>query len=350
MIETRATLTELEHHDAFAARHIGPGGTDLGDMLHAVGAADLDELVGQTVPEAIRLADPLSLPAPLTEVEVIARLRETASRNTVMTSLIGLGYHDTITPPVIQRNILEDPAWYTAYTPYQPEISQGRLEALLNFQTLVADLTGLPLANASLLDEGTAAAEAMTMAKRVSKATSPVFFVDADCHPQTIAVVATRAEPIGIEVVVGDPLTELPAEMFGALVAYPGSSGELRDLAPVAERVHAAGGLVVVVADPLAMVMTTPPAELGADIAVGSMQRFGVPMGYGGPHAGFIATSDDHANNGTRRRDMPGGRSAMTVVPMQTQARPRATITSRKASVNRRTPSVSSPSAPPSMA
>ena len=300
MIEPRATLTELEDHDAFAARHIGPGGTDLGDMLELVGAADLDELVGQTVPEAIRLSAPLALPDPLTEVEVIARLRETASRNTVMTSLIGLGYHDTITPPVIQRNILEDPAWYTAYTPYQPEISQGRLEALLNFQTLVAELTGLPLANASLLDEGTAAAEAMTMAKRVTKSTSPVFFVDGDCHPQTIAVVATRAEPIGIQVVVGDPLTELPAELFGVLVAYPGSSGVLRDLAPVAERVHGAGGLVVVVADPLAMVATTPPAELGADIAVGSMQRYGVPMGYGGPHAGFIATRDEHA------RALPG--------------------------------------------
>jgi glycine dehydrogenase len=300
MIETRATLTELEDHDAFTARHIGPGGNDLGEMLSVVGAADLDELVSQTVPDSIRLAAPLALPAPLTEVEVIARLRETAGRNTVLTSLIGLGYHDTVTPPVIQRNILEDPAWYTAYTPYQPEISQGRLEALLNFQTLVADLTGLPLANASLLDEGTAAAEAMTMAKRVSKATSPVFFVDADCHPQTIAVVATRAEPIGIQVVVGDPLTELPAELFGVLVAYPGSSGVLRDLAPVAERVHASGGLVVVVADPLAMVATTSPADLGADIAVGSMQRFGVPMGYGGPHAGFIATRDEHA------RALPG--------------------------------------------
>ena len=300
MIDTRPTLTDLEDHAAFAGRHVGPGDVDLGDMLDTVGAGSLDELVDQTVPASIRLAGPLALPAPLTEAEAIARLRQVASRNTVMTSLIGLGYHDTITPPVIQRNILESPAWYTAYTPYQPEISQGRLEALLNFQTLVADLTGLPLANASLLDEGTAAAEAMTMAKRVSKSPSPVFFVDADCHPQTIAVVAVRAEPIGIQVVVGDPLTEVPEAMFGALLAFPGSSGVLRDLAPVAAQVRAAGGLVVIAADPLAMVVTTPPGEMGADIVVGSMQRYGVPMGYGGPHAGFMATRDEHA------RALPG--------------------------------------------
>ena len=300
MNDTRPTLTDLEDHAAFAGRHIGPGGADLGDMLHAVDVGSLDELVEQTVPASIRLAEALALPAPLTETEVITRLRQVASRNTVLISLIGLGYHDTITPPVIQRNILEDPAWYTAYTPYQPEISQGRLEALLNFQTLVADLTGLPLANASLLDEGTAAAEAMAMAQRLSKSTSLVFFVDADCHPQTIAVVETRAEPIGIQIVVGDPLARLPEAMFGALLAFPGSSGVLRDLAPVAEQVHAGGGLVIIAADPLAMVVTSAPAEMGADIAVGSMQRYGVPMGYGGPHAGFIATRDDHA------RALPG--------------------------------------------
>jgi glycine dehydrogenase len=300
MIDTRPTLTDLEDHAAFTGRHIGPAGADVADMLDAVGAGNLADLVDQTVPAAIRRDAPLALPDPLTEAEAIARLRNVASRNSVMTSLIGLGYHDTITPPVIQRNILEDPAWYTAYTPYQPEISQGRLEALLNFQTLVAELTGLPLANASLLDEGTAAAEAMTMAQRISKSTSPVFFVDADCHPQTIAVVATRAEPMGIQIVVGDPLDDLPDGLFGALLAFPGSSGLLRDLAPVSERVHAAGGLSVFVSDPLAMVATTPPAEMGADIAVGSMQRYGVPMGYGGPHAGFIATRDDHA------RALPG--------------------------------------------
>ena len=300
MIDIRPTLADLEGHAEFADRHIGPDAVEVAAMLDTVGAAGLGELIDQTVPAAIRLGEPLALPDAVSETEAIARLRDIASRNTVMTSLIGLGYHDTITPPVIQRNILENPAWYTAYTPYQPEISQGRLEALLNFQTLVADLTGLPLANASLLDEGTAAAEAMTMAQRAGKSTSAVFFVDADCHPQTIAVVATRAEPVGIEVVVGDPATDLPDELFGALLAFPGSSGVLRDLAPAAERVHAAGGLVVVACDPLAMVLTTPPAEMGADIAVGSMQRFGVPMGFGGPHAGFMATRDDYA------RALPG--------------------------------------------
>ena len=300
MTDHRPSLADLEDRAQFADRHIGPGATDIPEMLAAVGAADLPGLVDETVPASIRLAGPLALPDPLTETEAVARLREIAARNTVMTSLIGLGYHDTITPPVIQRNVLENPAWYTAYTPYQPEISQGRLEALLNFQTLVAGLTGLPLANASLLDEGTAAAEAMTMARRIGKAASQAFFVDADCHPQTIAVVATRAEPIGIEVVVGDPARDLPDGAFGALLAYPGSSGVLRDLAPVAERVHGWGGLVVVACDPLAMVVTAPPARMGADIAVGSMQRYGVPMGFGGPHAGFIATRDEHA------RALPG--------------------------------------------
>jgi glycine dehydrogenase len=300
MIDTRPTLTDLEHADEFIERHIGPSDGDAAAMLEAVGAASIDELIDQTVPGSIRQADPLRLPAPASEAEAVAGLRANASRNTVMTSLIGLGYYDSITPPVIQRNILENPAWYTAYTPYQPEISQGRLEALLNYQTVVADLTGLPLANASLLDEGTAAAEAMAMARRVSKSGSPIFFVDADCHPQTIAVVATRAEPIGIDLVVGNLEDGLPGECFGALLAYPGSSGELRDLAPMAEKVHASGGLVAIVADPLAMLLTTPPAEMGADIAVGSMQRYGVPMGFGGPHAGFIATRDEHA------RALPG--------------------------------------------
>jgi glycine dehydrogenase len=300
MTDSRTPLSVLEDHAAFAARHIGPSPAEVDAMLAVVGAGNLDELIDQTVPAAIRLDEPPALPAPAGEGEAIARLREIAALNTPARSLIGLGYHGTITPPVIQRNILENPAWYTAYTPYQPEISQGRLEALLNFQTLVADLCGLPLANASLLDEGTAAAEAMTLARRVSRADSPVFFVDADCHPQTIAVVATRAEPIGIDVVVGDPASELPAEMFGALLAYPGSSGAVRDIAPVAARVRAAGGLAVVVADPLALVVATPPGEQGADVVVGSMQRFGVPMGFGGPHAGYIATREEHA------RALPG--------------------------------------------
>jgi glycine dehydrogenase len=299
MTTTRPTLTDLEDRAQFAGRHIGPDGPDMRHMLREVGAAGLDELIEQTVPASIRLEGDLDLADPLSEPEALARLRELAGRNRVMTSLIGLGYHDTITPPVIQRNVLEDPAWYTAYTPYQPEISQGRLEALLNFQTLVADLTGLPLSNASLLDEGTAAAEAMTMARRASRSGSAVFFVDGDCHPQTVAVVAARAEPIGVEIVVGDP-GGLPESMFGALLAFPGSSGVLRDLGPAVERVHAAGGLAIVAADPMAMVLTRTPAEMGADIAVGSMQRYGVPMGFGGPHAGFLATRDEQA------RALPG--------------------------------------------
>ncbi|MSO44664.1 MAG: glycine dehydrogenase (aminomethyl-transferring) [Thermoleophilia bacterium] len=299
-MSNHTSLTDLEGNDEFLARHIGPSDAEVAAMLRVVGADSLDDLIRQTVPGSILLDAPLDLPAPVTERNAIARLRGIAADNTVMTSLIGMGYSDTITPAVIQRNILENPAWYTSYTPYQPEISQGRLEALLTFQTVVADLTGLPLANASLLDEGTAAAEAMTMARRASRADSPVFFVDHDCHPQTIAVVATRAEPIGIEVVVGDPEVDLPDALFGALLAVPGSSGAVRDVSPVIARVHALGGLAAVVADPLAMVLVTPPGDMGADIAVGSMQRYGVPMGFGGPHAGFIATREEFA------RSLPG--------------------------------------------
>ena len=230
--QQRTDLAALEAADEFVGRHIGPQGDDIDHMLGVVGAASLDELISQTVPASIRVDEPLDLPAAVGEAEVIARLRDLAARNRVMHSLIGLGYHGTATPPVVLRNIIENPAWYTSYTPYQPEISQGRLQALLNFQTLVSDLTGLPLANASLLDEGTAAAEAMTMARRAGKSDSPVFFVDSDCHPQTIAVVATRAEPVGVELVVGDPATDMPAQVFGALLASPGSSGQVRDLAP----------------------------------------------------------------------------------------------------------------------
>ncbi len=300
MSPSHRTLRELEAHGDFAARHIGPSPDEVEHMLSVVGVASLDELMAQTVPAGIRLTEPLDLPDPLTEPEAIARLREIASENRVVTSMIGRGYSDTVTPPVIQRNILENPGWYTAYTPYQPEISQGRLEALLTFQTLVAELTGLPLANASLLDEGTAAAEAMTMAQRIAKKRPAVFFVDADCNPQTIEVVRTRAEPIGIEVVVGDASTDLPDDLFGVLLAYPGSSGELRDHADVVARVHEIGGIVIMVADPLALVVTRSPGELGADIAVGSMQRYGVPMAFGGPHAGYMATSEAYA------RSLPG--------------------------------------------
>jgi len=297
---TRSSLTALEAADDFQRRHIGPGADDTGHMLDAVGAPSLDALIEQTVPGSILLDAPLDLPGPVGEAQVLARLAEIASENVAMQSLIGLGYSGTITPPVVLRNIIENPAWYTSYTPYQPEISQGRLEALLTFQTVVSDLTGLPLANASLLDEGTAAAEAMTMARRAGKSDCPVFFVDADCHPQTIAVVATRAEPVGIDVVVGDPSTDMPTQVFGALLASPGSSGAVRDLAPIIDRVHGAGGLAVVVADPLSMVLITSPGAMGADIAVGCMQRFGTPMAFGGPHAGFIATRDEFA------RSLPG--------------------------------------------
>ena len=294
------SLTDLEGTDEFLARHIGPSPAEQAVMLDAIGAPSLEALITETVPASIRLGAPLDLPGAVTERDALARLREIAAENVVMTSLIGQGYSDTITPAVIQRNVLENPAWYTSYTPYQPEISQGRLEALLNYQTLVADLTGLPLANASLLDEGTAAAEAMTMARRATKSDSAVFFVDADCHPQTIAVVQARAVAIGIEVVVGDPQADLPGSLFGALLAVPGSSGVLRDMTPVVGQVHAAGGLAVIVADPLAMVVVKSPAAMGADIAVGSMQRYGVPMMFGGPHAGFMATKDEFA------RALPG--------------------------------------------
>ena len=219
----------------------------------------------------------------------------------MFTSLIGQGYHGTHTPGVILRNVLENPAWYTAYTPYQPEISQGRLEALLNFQTMVCDLTGMEITNASMLDEGTAAAEAMTLLRRSTKHAGNVFFVDAECHPQTVAVVATRAEPLGIEVVVGDPATDLsPADTYGVLLQHPGTSGVIRDLRPVVDAVHEAGGLAVVATDLLACTLLVPPGELGADAAVGSSQRFGVPMGFGGPHAGFLATRSQF------RRALPG--------------------------------------------
>ncbi len=298
--QQRTDLTALEAADDFIGRHIGPEADDITHMLGVVDASSLDELISETVPASIRLGAPLDLPGPVSEADALNRLRELASRNTVMRSMIGLGYHGTITPPVVLRNILENPAWYTSYTPYQPEISQGRLEALLTFQTMVSDLTGLELANASLLDEGTAAAEAMTMAQRAGNSESPTFFIDAECHPQTVAVVETRAVPLGIEVVVGDPTTDLPDALFGALLASPASTGAVRDLAPAISRVHEAGGLAIVVADPLSMVLVASPGAMGADIAVGSMQRFGTPMAFGGPHAGFIATHEAYA------RSLPG--------------------------------------------
>ena len=275
-------------------------------MLATIGVGSVGELVDRAVPEPIRDRAPLDLPAGLTEAETLARLRELADHNQVLTSLIGQGYSGTITPPVIQRNVLEDPAWYTAYTPYQPEISQGRLEALLNFQTMVSDLTAMDLANASLLDEATAAAEAMTLLRRVNGKAGDTFFVDAECHPQTIEVVRTRAEPLGIQVVVGEPEpTALPKTVgaegvFGVLLQYPGTTGGIRDDRDLVANLHAQGTLVAVATDLLALVLLAPPGEWGADVVVGSAQRFGVPMGYGGPHAGFFATREEY------KRNLPG--------------------------------------------
>ncbi len=275
----------------FAGRHIGPSDADIAKMLAAIGYGSLDDLVNAAVPDAIKAFDGLDLDA-LTEAEVLDALRELADHNEVLVSMIGLGYADTITPPVLRRNVLENPAWYTAYTPYQPEISQGRLEALLNYQTMVTDLTGLDIANASLLDEATAAAEAMALCRRSSKAADgAVFVMDADCHPQTIAVVETRAEPLGLEVVVADLAAGgLPdGDVFGVLVQYPSSSGRLVDWTAVIESAHERGALVAVATDLLALCLLRSPGSIGADVAVGSTQRFGVPMMFGGPHAAFMA-------------------------------------------------------------
>jgi glycine dehydrogenase len=287
----RPSLAALEQGTPFADRHIGPDATELPRILAEIGVSSLEELADRVVPAVIRHDAPaVELPAPASETETLAELRALAARNRPMIQMIGLGYHDTITPPVIRRNVLESPAWYTAYTPYQPEISQGRLEALLNFQTVVGDLTGLPVANASMLDEATAAAEAMTLLRRAGKAKSPRFLVDADTLPQTVAVLATRATPLGIELVSFDAEAGLPdGEFYGVLLSYPGASGALRDHAELVEQAHQRGALVAVAADPLALTLLRAPGELGVDAAVGSTQRFGVPMGFGGPHAGYLA-------------------------------------------------------------
>jgi glycine dehydrogenase len=297
-----AGRSRLEPPADFVRRHVGPSEDEIAVMLKVLGLDSLDALVGETVPPAIRLDHALSLPAPVDEPRALAELRATASKNRVLRSFIGMGYHDCHTPAVILRNVLENPGWYTQYTPYQPEIAQGRLEALLNFQTMVADLTGLPLANASLLDEATAAAEAMTLCRAVAKPGRDGFFVAEDCHPQTIAVVRTKAEPVGVKVHVGpvDAIDVRAQGLFGVLVQYPATDGAVSDYAPLAERAHAEGALLVVATDLLALTLLRPPGEQGADVAVGSAQRFGVPMGYGGPHAGFFATRDEH------RRHLPG--------------------------------------------
>ncbi|MFF9075840.1 aminomethyl-transferring glycine dehydrogenase [Streptomyces sp. NPDC014646] len=305
MTPRRTPLSQLEQGIPFEERHIGPDAEAQSKMLAQVGYGSLDELTAAAVPDVIRSAEALALPGARTEAEVLAELRALADRNQVLAPMIGLGYHGTFTPPVILRNVMENPAWYTAYTPYQPEISQGRLEALLNFQTMVADLTGLPTSGASLLDEGTAAAEAMALSRRVGKVKDGVFLVDADALPQTVAVVETRAEPTGVEVVVADLTDGIPAELaergvFGVLVQYPGASGAVRDPRRVIEQARELGAIVTVAADLLALTLLTSPGELGADIAVGTTQRFGVPMGFGGPHAGYMAVREKLA------RSLPG--------------------------------------------
>ncbi|WP_236186486.1 aminomethyl-transferring glycine dehydrogenase [Pseudomonas protegens] len=294
------SLSQLREPNAFLNRHLGPDAEEQQAMLASLGLGSRAELIEQTVPPGIRFNRALDLPPALDEAAALARLKGYAGQNQVWTSLIGMGYHATLTPTVILRNVLENPGWYTAYTPYQPEIAQGRLEALLNFQQMTIDLTGLDLANASLLDEATAAAEAMALAKRVSKSSSNLFFVDEDCHPQTISVVRTRAEGFGFELVVGG-VDELSGhQVFGALLQYPDTHGEIRDLRPLIDQLHAQQALACVAADLLSLLLLTPPGELGADVVLGSSQRFGVPMGYGGPHAAFFACRDEY------KRAMPG--------------------------------------------
>ncbi|MDR1934570.1 MAG: aminomethyl-transferring glycine dehydrogenase [Candidatus Accumulibacter sp.] len=293
-------LSILENREEFLCRHVGPSSDDIPAMLSAIGAPSLDALIEETVPAAIRLPAPPPLAEARPEAEALAALKEVAAKNRINKSLIGMGYADTLTPSVILRNVLENPGWYTAYTPYQAEIAQGRLEALLNYQQMVIDLSGLALANASLLDEATAAAEAMSMARRVSKSKSNLFFVDAGCFPQTIDVLKTRAGFFAFELVFGTPEEAARQEVFGALFQYPNDAGEVADLSAPIAAVRSRGGIVAVAADPMALVLLKSPGEMGADIALGSTQRFGVPMGFGGPHAAFFATRDEY------KRSVPG--------------------------------------------
>jgi len=293
-------LTTYEAYDFANRRHIGPSPSEMEEMLRTIGFDSLDALIDATVPKAIRQKAPLDFGPAMSERDALHHMKQVASKNQVLTSLIGQGYHGTTTPAPILRNILENPAWYTAYTPYQPEISQGRLEALLNYQTMVSDLTGLDIANASLLDESTAAAEAMTMAMRSAKSKSQTFFVDENCHPQNIAVIQTRADPLGIEIVVGCPDDLDASAVFGAIFQYPGTYGHVRDFTSQITALHEHKALAIVAADPLSLALLKSPGEMGADIAIGSTQRFGVPMGYGGPHAAYMATRDAF------KRSMPG--------------------------------------------
>ena len=292
--------TDYLPYDFANRRHIGPSPEEMAAMLNELGVESLDQLIEETVPAAIRQKEPLDFGKAKSERELMHHMRVTAAKNRVLVSMIGQGYHGTVTPPAIQRNILENPAWYTSYTPYQPEISQGRLEALLNFQTMVSDLTGLEVANASLLDEATACAEAMTMAQRVSKSKANKFFVDRDCHPQNIAVMQTRAAPLGIEVVVGNPDKMDASEVFGAIFQYPGTYGHVQDFTAHISALHEQSAVGIVAADPLALTLLKEPGAMGADFAVGSTQRFGVPLGYGGPHAAYMACKD------AMKRAMPG--------------------------------------------
>lgn len=292
----------LSSTDLFSRRHNGSSAEEIQAMLDLVGVSSLDELARATVPASILRSEALDLPDALSEYALLQRVQDIASQNEIYRSFIGMGYHDTVTPPAIQRNVLENPAWYTQYTPYQAEISQGRLEALLNFQTMVIDLTGLEIANSSLLDEGTAAAEAMMMFSRLSRRSGKkAFFIDRRCHPQTIDVVATRAEPLGIDIRIGDYASyEIEEDVFGVLLQYPTSDGEVVDYAPFCQTAHDSDAYVVVAADLLSLTLLTPPGEFGADVVVGNSQRFGVPLGYGGPHAAFFATREAY------KRQVPG--------------------------------------------
>ncbi|WP_282271818.1 aminomethyl-transferring glycine dehydrogenase [Stenotrophomonas sp. PS02298] len=328
MTQNTFSLRELEHHSAFVDRHIGPNDAEIAQMLRTVGHDSLEALTDAIVPGSIKSPAPLALPESLTEVDALAKIRAIADKNKVLRSFIGQGYYGTHTPNVILRNILENPAWYTAYTPYQAEISQGRMEALINFQTMVADLTGMEIANASLLDEATAAAEAMTLAKRSAKSKSKVFFVQDSVHPQTLELLRTRAEPMGIELLIGKPAEALTADTFGVLLQYPDSLGNIGDYKALVEAVHARQGLVAVATDLLALTLIAAPGEWGADIAIGNSQRFGVPFGFGGPHAAFMACRDAY------KRSMPG-RLIGVSVDAEGKAAYRLTLQTREQHIRR---------------
>ncbi|HEX5694570.1 MAG TPA: aminomethyl-transferring glycine dehydrogenase subunit GcvPA, partial [Arenimonas sp.] len=324
----RDSLRQLEHHDAFLERHIGPNDAEVAHMLRTIGHDSLESLTDAIVPASIRSAVPLALPEAISEVEAIAKIRQVASRNQVFRSFIGQGYYGTHTPNVILRNILENPAWYTAYTPYQAEISQGRMEALINFQTMCADLTGMEIANASLLDEATAAAEAMTLAKRSGKSKSNIFAVSSGVHPQTLEVLRTRAEPLGIELAIAADADLGAVDAFGVLLQYPDTFGHANHYRALADAVHARGGLVCVATDLLALALLVPPGEWGADIVVGNTQRFGVPFGFGGPHAAFMACRDAF------KRSMPG-RLIGVSIDAQGQPAYRLTLQTREQHIRR---------------